>query len=173
MPDARYPIGEWNSPPSLSEVERQTAIAWLRAVPEKLARALRGLNDQQLDTPYRDGGWTLRQVAHHLPDSHLNCYMRFKLGLTEIEPTIRPYDEKAWALLPDITTPIESSLTLLRALHIRMVHLLEALDEEAWSREFINPESGRYRIDQLLSVCAWHGRHHIAQITALRERKGW
>ena len=174
MPDPRFPIGEWERPSRLDETDRRTAIAWIRATPEKLARAVKGLSDEQLDTPYRDGGWTVRQVVHHLPDSHMNSYVRIKLALTEDTPTIRPYDEKLWAELADSAGPVEPSLTLLRALHARWALLLDCIGEEDWAREILHPEYGwRLRLDQLLSFYAWHGMHHVAHVTALRERKGW
>jgi uncharacterized damage-inducible protein DinB len=171
--DLRYPIGNFHAPPALSPAERAAALEVLAATPTRLRAAVEGLDDQQLDTPYRPGGWTVRQVVHHLPDSHLNSFVRFKLGLTEDEPAIRTYDEKTWAGLPDAALPIDVSLRLLDALHERWVALLAALDDSAWERRIEHPEWGVLRLDQLLAQYAWHSRHHVAHITSLRERNGW
>lgn len=173
MSDDRYPIGRYDRPEALDGRARGAALAALRAAPAALRAAVAGLGDDQLDTPYRPGGWTVRQVAHHLPDSHLNAYVRMKLGLTEAEPTIKPYDENRWAELPDAAGPIDASLDLLDALHRRWVALLEALPPEAFERTLRHPELGVLRLDQLLGVYAWHGRHHVAQVTRLRDRMGW
>jgi hypothetical protein len=136
--------------------------------------AVAGLTTAQLDTAYRPGGWTVRQVVHHVPDSHLNAYVRFKLALTENAPTIKPYDEAAWARLPDTaSTPIEVSLDLLESLHARWVRLLEAMTDSDFARQFHHPESGTMRLDTYLSGYAWHCRHHLAHITQLRARMGW
>ncbi len=173
MPDPRYPIGAFVRPASLDEAERQTAIQEIREAPPALRAALAGLDQRQLDTPYRPGGWTLRQVAHHLSDSHLNAYVRTKLTLTEEIPTVKPYDEAAWATLQDSMLPVEVSLGLLDAVHERWLVLLDSLSESQWIRTFVHPEVGPTRLDQLLALYSWHGRHHIAQITSLRERMGW
>ena len=173
MTDLRYPIGDFVRPASLDGAERAAAITNIREVPARLGAALAGLNDHQLDTPYRPGGWTVRQVAHHVPDSHLNAYIRLKLALTEDSPTIKPYDEAAWARLPDSKLPVDASLRLLDAVHERWVVLLESLSEQQWSRTFTHPEAGLTRLDQLLALYSWHGRHHTAHITSLRERMGW
>ena len=136
--------------------------------------AVAGLTPEQLDTPYRPGGWTVRQVVHHVPDSHINSYVRFKLALTEEEPTIKPYDEARWAKLADTaTTPVEVSLTLLDSLHSRWVPLLQSLTEADFARQFRHPELGMVRLDRNLALYAWHGKHHVAHITSLRERMGW
>jgi uncharacterized damage-inducible protein DinB len=133
-----------------------------------------GLNETQLNTPYRDGGWTVRQVVHHVPDSHMNAFIRFKLALTETNPTIKPYNENAFAQLADVTrTPVETSLTLLDALHQRWVALLEAMGPDDFTRPLIHPEIGPITLDRLLQLYAWHGRHHVAHVTALRARDGW
>lgn len=136
--------------------------------------AVQGLNEEQLDTPYRDGGWTLRQVVHHVPDSHLNAYTRIKLALTEPAPVIKPYDEAAWANLPDTRdVPIDVSLNLLDAVHTRWVALLHAMSDDDFRREYVHPETGRHNLDHLLALYAWHGPHHIAHITTTRQQMGW
>ena len=173
MSDPRYPIGEFVAPGSLEPDERNDAIEQIALVPSALREAVTGLSPEQLDTPYRSGGWTVRQVVHHLPDSHLNAYTRFKLTLTEDLPTIRPYEEKLWAELPDARGPVEPSLQLMDALHARWVYLLESVDDEAWQRRLQHPEVGELGLDDLLALYAWHGRHHVAHITTLREQKGW
>lgn len=171
--DPRYPIGRYRPEPEVDAERRAEWIAQIAGTPAKLLAALDGLDDAQLDTPYRDGGWTVRQVAHHVPDSHLNAYVRFKLALTEDEPTIKPYDEAGWANLPDSSLPVDPSLRLLDALHERWTVLLHALPDEAWARTFRHPELGRLRLDHVLGLYAWHGRHHVAHVTRLRERMGW
>ncbi len=173
MDDLRYPIGPFTKPASLDAVARTTAIDVIARTPALFRQAVAGLTDAQLDTPYRSGGWTVRQVAHHVPDSHLNAYVRFKLAVTEDVPTIKPYEESLWARLPDSSLPIEVSLRLLEALHERWVVLLRSFSEAQWSRELIHPESGRMRVDQLLALYAWHGPHHTAHVTSLRHRMGW
>jgi uncharacterized damage-inducible protein DinB len=135
--------------------------------------AVAGLTEQQLDTPYRAGGWTVRQVVHHVPESHMNSYVRFKLALTEDDPVIKPYDEVLWAKLADAYAPIEGSLALLDALHQRWVPLLESMKDGDFERTFRHPELGPVRLDQNLALYAWHGKHHVAHITALRDRMGW
>ena len=147
----------------------------IAAAPVRMREAVRGLSEQQLDTPYRDGGWTVRQVVHHVPDSHLNAYCRLKLALTEDEPTIRPYDEATWAELEDSrSTPIEVSLTLLESLHARWVGLLRSLKDDDFRRTFRHPEHGGVQtLDWLVAMYSWHGRHHVGHITSLRERHGW
>ena len=142
--------------------------------PANLRAAVEGLNKEQLDTPYRDGGWTVRQVVHHVPDSHMNAYIRFKLALTEHEPVIKPYDEAAWAELPDTReTPIEASLAMLENLHDRWVYLLESMSDADFSKQFRHPDLGVMPLEKNLALYAWHGRHHVAHITSLRERKEW
>jgi hypothetical protein len=171
--DLRYPIGK----PEFAELydrERNEAISVLENAPGLLRAAVEGLTDAQLDTPYRPGGWTVRQVVHHLPDSHMNAYVRFRLALTEIEPVIKPYDEQLWAALPDNQLPPDASLRLFQALHERWVALCRALTPEQWTRSFRHPQLGRLiRLDQSLGVYAWHSRHHTAHITSLRTRLGW
>jgi uncharacterized damage-inducible protein DinB len=174
MSDLRYPIGTFVPVDRLSQDERAAAIAEISAFPAELARAVAGLSDEQLDTPYRPGGWTVRQVVHHLPDSHLNAYVRFRLALTEDEPTIKPYAEKRWAELPDARSgPIEPSLALLAAVHVRWTRLLEALPEADFARTYLHPDDGRRTLDRTLALYVWHGRHHLAHITRLAERMGW
>ena len=174
MDDPRYPVGRYTPPAEITAEQRKVWIGQIAEAPAKLRAAVEGLGEEQLDTPYRDGGWTVRQVVHHLPDSHMNAFVRFKLALTEDTPAIKTYDEAEWARLPDVReTPIETSLTLLDALHERWLHLLRAMDEDQWQRAFRHPEWGEIRIDQTLGLYAWHGRHHVAHVTGLRERQGW
>ena len=173
-PDLRYPIGPFVPPHAVSTQDRARYIQQLEATPAALREAVRGLDAEQLDTPYRPDGWTVRQVVHHLPDSHLNAYVRMKLALTEDAPTIRPYDQEAWAALPDSAGPIKDSLDLFDALHHRWVRLLTSLPDEAWSRTYFHPEPQTYqRLDQVLAHYAWHGAHHVAHISALRQRERW
>jgi len=172
--DLRYPIGRFKRPERLNEEERAAQIEAIAGAPARLSAAVASLNAAQLDTPYRPGGWTVRQLVHHLPDSHMNSYMRCRLALTEEEPTIKPYDEARWAELADAkSSPIEPSLALLDNLHKRWVLLLRSLAPSDWERTFRHPELGLMRLDQNLALYGWHGRHHVAHITALRERQGW
>lgn len=172
--DSRYPIGPFRGASSLTEDLRRQAIAEIADAPARLRAAVAGLTPQQLDTPYRPGGWTVRQVVHHLPDSHLNAYTRFKLALTEEQPTIKPYDEARWAELADTrNAPLEISMALLEALHQRWVILLRALEPADFARTMRHPERGVVTLDNTLALYAWHGRHHVAHITSLRERLGW
>ena len=174
MQDLRFPVGRFQRPAALSPEERTAAISEIAAAPKHLRDAVRGLNDQQLDTPYRPDGWTVRQVVHHVPDSHANAFIRFKLALTEQNPTIKPYDEAAWAKLEDAkTTPIEISLSLTDGLHDRWLRLLRAMSAEDFGRGLMHPENGQMNLDQMLALYAWHGRHHVAHITSLRKRNGW
>lgn len=173
VPDLRYPIGSFAFPDTLAGQGRADAIADIANAPARLRTAMSSLRDDQLDAPHRPGGWTLRQIAHHLPDSHLNAYARFKLSLTEDKPTIRPYDQEKWAELPDSKIPVEMSLRFLEGLHARWVALLESMSDSAWTREMQHPEIGALRLDQVLALYGWHSRHHVAQITAARERNGW
>lgn len=173
--DPRFPVGTFASRDELTADERRAMIDEIAATPARLRDASRNLSDAQLDTPYRDGGWTVRQVIHHVPDSHLNAYIRTKLALTEETPTIKPYDEAVWATLEDSrVTPVEVSLALLESLHARWVGLLRALDDAQFARTFRHPEhTGPKSIDWLVALYSWHGRHHTGHITALRERNGW
>ncbi|ACO46840.1 YfiT family bacillithiol transferase [Deinococcus deserti] len=172
MSDLRYPLGPMPTPLSLSEQERSGALAALGALPQALRASVEGLSDAQLDTPYREEGWTVRQVVHHVADSHLNAYVRTKLALTEDNPGVRPYDETLWAELPDARLPVGVSLDLLESLHRRWVASLEGVSD--WGRPWTHPAQGRtYTLDTLLGMYAWHGRHHIAHVTGLRGRQGW
>jgi uncharacterized damage-inducible protein DinB len=172
--DRRYPVGKYKPPKQITAAERTEWLRELEELPENLKRAVAGLDDRQLDTPYRPGGWTIRQVVHHLPDSHLNSYSRFRFALTEDAPAIKSYDEAAWAELADAkTAPIEMSLSLLTALHARWITLLGSLSEADLKRTIRHPEWGEINLDWMLGLYAWHGRHHLAHITSLREREGW
>ena len=174
MEDLRYPVGRYQRPTNLTPDQRRAAIDSIAGAPARMRAAVRGLDDAQLDTPYRPEGWTVRQLVHHVPDSHVNSYTRFKLALTEDTPTIKPYDEAAWAQLDDSrTTPIETSLAMLDALHERWVHLLHAMTPNDFERRINHPENGTMTLDQLLALYEWHGRHHVAHITELRWRMGW
>jgi len=174
MDDHRYPIGKFSFPSTTTADQRRQWISEIAETPAKIRAAVAGLNPNQLDTPYRDGGWTVRQVVHHVPESHMNAYIRFKLALTEDDPVIKPYNEDAWAKLPDIAhTPIETSLTMLDALHDRWVRTLRGIDDAGWKRTFRHPELGPVKLEGNLALYAWHGKHHTAHITRLRERKGW
>lgn len=172
--DLRYPIGKFTYDGPLTEAQKEEALNNIAQTPEKLRAAVKGLSDAQLDTPYRPGGWTVRQVVHHVPDSHLNSYVRFKLALTEDEPTIKGYAEDLWAELADTkATPVEVSLTLLDSLHNRWMRLLRSLSAEDWKRTFRHPALGLMHLEKNLALYSWHGRHHVAHITKLREREGW
>lgn len=175
MDNFRYPIGKFEPMDKVSTEQRNAWIEQIAATPQELRFAIAGLSDHQMDTPYRSGGWTVRQVVHHLPDSHLNSYIRFKLALTEENPIIKPYLEDRWAQLEDYdVTPVEVSLTLLESLHERWVTLLSRLEDAQFLLTFTNPESGdTLSLQTAVGLYAWHGRHHIAQITSLRERMGW
>ncbi|MBV8113899.1 MAG: bacillithiol transferase BstA [Silvibacterium sp.] len=172
--DSRYPIGMFERPEVLDAQQRSACIATLSALPENLRAAVYGMNDSQIDTPYRKGGWTVRQLVHHVADSHMNACVRTRLALTEDWPTIKPYDEKLWAELPDgKTLPVEVSLELLEALHRRWVALLESLTEGQWKRGYNHPESGRHTLEEVAALYDWHSRHHVAHITSLRKSRGW
>lgn len=174
MSDPRYPVGRVELEAELTPERRAELIRQVEEAPGRLRAASQGLTDEQLDTPYREGGWTVRQVVHHVPDSHMNAFVRFKLALTEEEPTIKPYEEAEWAKLPDSSLPIEVSLRMLEALHERWVALMRAMTPEDFARRFVHPEHGRsMSLDHTLQIYAWHGRHHVAHITSLREREGW
>ena len=163
----------WKCRRRLARPRRLRAIESIARTPQNLREAVRGLNDAQLDSPYREGGWTVRQVVHHVADSHMNAYIRLKLAMTENNPTIRPYDEASWARLGDVSGPIAPSQTLLDSLHQRWDVLWRTLKPEDFSRKLVHPEQGERTIDWLLFVYEWHGRHHTAHITELRKRKGW
>ena len=173
MTDERFPIGPFATEAPTSEKRR----AWIREIeetPDRVRKAIEGLTPEQLDTPYREGGWTIRQVVHHLADSHINSFVRFKLALTEDEPTVRDYDEKQWAETVDATdAPLDVSLDLLESLHKRWIFLLESLTANEFQKKFKHPERGLMTLDTNLQLYAWHGRHHVAHIEALRNREGW
>ena len=174
LDDPRFPIGRFDAPDASSPGVRAAHIQTLRLLPERLTAAVDGLNEAQLDTPYREGGWTVRQVVHHVADSHANSYVRFKLALTEDWPTIKPYDEAAWANLADSRElPVEVSLGLVRGLHSRWVALLESMPDEDFAKGYTHPELGRQDLAKALALYAWHSRHHTAHITNLRARQGW
>lgn len=172
--DPRYPIGKYQPQP-YSEQQKKEWLADIQFLPEEVERAILNLDAAQLHTPYREGGWTVQQLVHHIADSHMNAYIRFRLGLTEDNPTIKPYDENEWVRLADIdTVPINVSLTLLHALHQRMLATIKDLTPEQWERKITHPEHGReMTLWFLLGLYAWHGRHHTAHITTLRTNKGW
>jgi hypothetical protein len=172
--DLRYPIGRFVYPDRAPAEDVRRAIDRIEQLPGAMRAAVHRLTDAQLDTPYRPGGWTVRQVVHHVPDSHMNAYIRTKLALTEEDPVIRPYDEQRWAMLADTArTPIESSLTLLDVLHARWVTLLRATDAGELERPLRHPESGSLTLGLLVLQYGWHGDHHVAHVTRLREREGW
>ena len=174
MSDPRYPIGKFSFDGTLSDAQRKQYIDDISKAPAALRSAIKGLSPQQLDTPYRDGGWTVRQVVHHVPESHMNAYIRFKLALTEDDPTIKPYMEDRWAKLEDVqATPIEVSLALLDSLHDRWVRLLRLIKPEEWKRTFRHPELGSVSLDKNVALYSWHGKHHVAHVTSLREKMGW
>ncbi len=174
MADLRYPIGKFVPPKSILPEQRERLLDQIEEAPAKLRAAVKGLSEQQLDTPYRPDGWTVRQVLHHVPDSHMNAFIRFKLALTEDEPTIKPYHEELWANLGDVRgTPPEVSLVLLESLQQRWNCLLRSLKPADWKRTFRHPELGLMDLDTTLAMYVWHGRHHTAQVTSLREREGW
>lgn len=173
--ELRFPTGKFHRPKGpLDAAERTRVIDTIAATPKNLGDAVRGLNDKQLDTPYRPDGWTVRQVVHHVADSHLNAYCRVRLALTENAPLIKTYDQAVWAKLSDaMTAPIESSLPLLTALHDRWVRLLRSLKPADFAKTMTHPEHGAISIDYLLALYAWHGPHHVGHITGLRKREGW
>jgi len=173
MTELRYPIGKFEHRPGTA-ADRAQWIEDIETLPDRLRDAVAGLSDAQLDTPYRPGGWTVRQLVHHLADSHINSYVRFRLAVTEHEPTIRPYDQESWAELPDARTgDVEVSITLLDSLHERWVRLLRSFDEGDFARKLHHPESGTLDLDYLTAMYAWHCRHHVAHVTELRKKEGW
>jgi uncharacterized damage-inducible protein DinB len=173
MSDLQYPVGKFSPEENLTDERRGELIGQIADAPARLREALKGLDGRQLDTPYRDGGWTVRQVTHHLADSHLNAYVRFKLAMTEDFPTIKPYDQKLWAETADARGPVESSVELLDALHQRWVALLKSMSATDFKRRLKHPEMGEVVLEKYLGMYAWHGRHHVAHITALRGRMRW
>ncbi len=174
MTDLRYPIGKFHYEGPSTDDKKQKFMADIEETPANLRAAVKGLSAEQLDTPYRPEGWTVRQVTHHVPDSHLNAYLRFKLALTEDNPTIKPYAEDRWARLADTqSTPVEVSLSLLDSLHTRWMQLLRSIQSDDWKRTFRHPELGEVSLEKNLALYAWHGRHHVAHIASLRERSDW
>jgi uncharacterized damage-inducible protein DinB len=174
LEDPRYPVGRFDPRGPWVDADAPALVDQIAATPAALRAAVAGLDDAQLDTPYREGGWTVRQVVHHVPDSHMNALMRFKLALTEDTPAIKTYDEKAWANLADVAaTPVDVSLALLDAVHERWVHLLRSLSLDDFRRTLHHPEWGDVDLRMMLRLYAWHGRHHVAHIRRLRERQGW
>jgi hypothetical protein len=172
--DPRYPTGKFHFNPDVTPEIRTRSIAAIRDTPSALRAAVHGLSEAQLSTPYREGGWTVRQVVHHVPESHMNAYIRFKLALTEDNPTIKPYKEDAWSKLGDVPrAPVETSLALLDALHERWVLLLDTMSPADFERPLVHPDMGPIALDRLLQMYAWHGYHHVAHVTSLRARQGW
>lgn len=171
--DPRYPIGRFSPPETITPEDRRFAILTIAEMPEQLREAVRSLDEEQLNTPYREGGWTVRQVVHHLADSHMTAFHRLRRALTEHVPTVAGYDEKAFAELPDLSTPVEWSLDILEGVHARWVALLEAMDESDWSRTWNHTERGIQRLDTVTMLYAWHSRHHVAHITHLRAQQSW
>jgi hypothetical protein len=172
--DLRYPIGKLKMDPAFDAAGRAAAVEAIARLPNELAGAVQGLDDAQLDTPYRDGGWTVRQVVHHLADSHINAYVRFKLVTTEDNPPLKGYDQKAWAQMIDSTTlPVGVSLPIIAGVHERWVALLHSLGPDAFGRTGVHSENGPVTLDHLLQTYSWHGRHHVAHVTELRKRRGW
>jgi uncharacterized damage-inducible protein DinB len=171
--DPRYPIGKFAMPPEITPARRRQAIDEIAATPAKLRAAVNGLDEAQLDTPYREGGWTVRQVVHHVADSHMNAFIRLRLALTEDKPTIKPYEEARWAELADAKLPIAVSQTLLDTLHERWDILWRSLKPDQFARPLIHPESGERNVDWLLFLYEWHGKHHTAHISSLRKQKAW
>ncbi|HEY5380706.1 MAG TPA: putative metal-dependent hydrolase [Acidobacteriaceae bacterium] len=172
-PDPRYPIGPFIAPAVVTAEDRRYAILTLAEMPEQLREAVRSLDEEQIDTPYRDGGWTVRQVVHHLADSHMTALHRVCRGLTEDEPTVPGYSEKAFAELSDHRMPIEWSLDILEGVHARWVSLLESMNEAQWQRTWTHTERGIQRLDVVMMLYAWHSRHHVAHIAHLRAQRGW
>ena len=174
MNDLRYPIGEFDRNYDTSPNARRDRIETITNLPDRVADAVGGMTEEQLETPYRPGGWTVRQTVHHIADSHANSLIRFKLALTEDEvPTIRPYYEDRWAELGDSRLPIDVSLKMLDAIHSRWIALLNSMSEAEYQKKFIHPETGEWTLDAALALYAWHSQHHTAHITSLREREGW
>lgn len=171
--DPRYPIGDFSPPETITSAERQEAVLAIAEMPEQLREAVRGLNEEALNTPYREGGWTVRQVVHHLADSHMTAFFRLRKALTEDWPEVPGYDEKAFAALPDTTAPIEWSLELIESVHARWVMLLQALSEEQWHRGFRHMERGPMAVELATLLYGWHSRHHVAHIQHLRAQQSW
>lgn len=174
LSDPRYPVGKFSYTSTLTPAQRAQAIKDIAATPGNMRKAIKGFSKKQLDTPYRDGGWSVRQVVHHVPESHMNAYIRFKLALTEDTPTIKPYKENEWSQTADVSkTPVATSLDLLESLHARWVILLKGLSNADFERKLNHPENGIMTLDKVLALYAWHGKHHAAHITGLKKKKGW
>jgi len=172
--DLRYPIGKFQWEDGLSDAQRSALIDQIAELPDKVRAAVAGFTEQQFGTPYREGGWTVRQVIHHLADSHLNAFVRFKLALTEDVPTVKTYEQQLWAELVDArTAPVEPSLAMLEGLHQRWGIMLRQMSAADFARQFQHPEHGLMKLEKLLAMYAWHGRHHVAHLTSLRERMRW
>lgn len=172
--DTRYPVGKFQKPDAYSDASRAAAVGSIAALPAALRKAVGGLSEAQLDTAYRDGGWTVRQVVHHLADSHVNAYIRTRFTLTADKPTIMPYPEAVWANLPDAkAAPAETSLAILDGLHARWAALLSAQTPDAFARAFVHPEHGERTLDWMVEMYAWHSRHHTAHVTELRKANSW
>lgn len=173
MNDPRYPIGTIDLPVALTPASRAAAIATIARLPDQLHDAVRGLDQTQLATPYRAGGWSLRQVVHHIADSHVNAYVRHKMTITELDPPIKAYDENAWAQLVDANGPVGNSLLLVQAIHDRWATCLRSLPAAAFARTCVHSERGKMTLDDLVALYAWHGAHHTAHITSLRRAQSW
>lgn len=171
--DLRYPIGDFNADVEITPELRQSYIETIEDLPENIIKAIEGLNEEQIDTRYRPEGWTVRQVIHHVADSHLNSFCRFKLALTEDHPTIRPYYEDRWATLPDSKMPVDVSLKIIEGIHQRWAEILISMTDDDFRRELIHPESGNWTLEKMLGLYDWHSKHHTAHITSLRQRNGW
>jgi uncharacterized damage-inducible protein DinB len=170
----KYPIGRYQVEDNINKTSIDNWIKEIESLPQRLTDAVKGLKPDQLKTPYRPDGWTVQQVAHHIADSHMNAYIRFKLALTEDNPMIKPYNEKLWAELPDSKEEdIDVSLNLIKSLHKRWSTLLKQLNEEELNKEFLHPESGMKKLNETICHYAWHGNHHLAHITSLKERMNW
>lgn len=171
--DLRYPIGPFDDRAPITADMRKPAIIVIAELPSRLTAAVAGLAQSQLDIAYRPGGWTVRQLVHHVADSHINAYVRTKLALTEQQPTIKPYDQESWAPLPDSRLPIDPSLSIVEGVHARWTELWRSLAPDQFERTFVHPEIGTVTLDFQLQMYSWHSRHHVAHITALRQREGW
>lgn len=172
--DPRFPIGKFEPPPAYTREFRVACMAEIASVPAAMRAAVAGLSEEQLDTPYREGGWTVRQTVHHVADSHMHSYIRTKFAASEEEPVVRPYDENVWAQFADgAEASVELSLGLLEALHARWAYFWRSLPDEAFARTLLHPQNGPMTLDLCLALYTWHGKHHVAHITALRRRMGW
>jgi uncharacterized damage-inducible protein DinB len=173
LEEIRYPVGRYRAPASISKEDCRQAVFTLAEMPEQLRNAVRSLDDDQINTPYRPNGWTVRQLVHHIADSHMTAFLRIRRALTEDWPTVPGYDEKAFAMLPDVHAPVEWSLDIIEAVHARWVMMLQSLDEAGWQRGYKHAERGPLTVEATVLLYAWHSRHHLAHITALCRRQGW